>query len=268
MTRGFIFDLDGTVYLGNRLIEGAVETIKYLRNNGDKLVFLTNKPIASRQDYLVKLKKLGIDAKLHEIINSSYITAKYLRKHTTSKDSVYVIGEEPLVKELNRENIRMTDDPILANLVLLRWDRSFTYEKLNNAYQAWFKNEATILATNPDRTCPVYGGQVPDCGAIIGAFEGATGQPIDYVIGKPSNFTAQFVVDEVLKLKPEQCYMVGDRLETDIRMGYENGLNTILVLTGITEKYMVEESLYPPTLIMESLKDIVHMEKEKNSPPL
>lgn len=261
MTRGFIFDLDGTVYLGNQVIDGAVDTIKSLRSNGDKLVFLTNKPIASRQDYLVKLKKLGIDAQLHEIINSSYITAKYLKKHTTRGDAVFVIGEEPLMEELRNENINITSDPAKANVVLLSWDRKFTYEKLNNAYQAWYKNNATILATNPDRTCPVFGGQIPDCGAMIGAMEGATGQPVDYVIGKPSDFTANFVVHEVLKLNPEQCYMVGDRMETDIRMGYENGLNTILVLTGITKRHMKDGFNYQPTYTMKSIVDIVGMEK-------
>lgn len=257
MIRGFIFDLDGTVYLGDQLINGAVETIKYLRNNGDKVIFLTNKPISTRNDYLIKLNKLGIDANINEIINSNFITAKYLKERLTIDDAVFVIGEEPLLEEMRNENIRMTNDPNQANFVVLSWDRKFTYEKLNIAYQAWFKNKATILATNPDRTCPVYGGQVPDCGAMIGALEGATGQPIDYVIGKPSDFIAQFVVNKVLKLKPEQCYMVGDRLETDIRMGSENGLNTILVLTGITKAFMVEESDYQPTYIMESIKDIV-----------
>lgn len=266
MTRGFIFDLDGTVYLGDQLINGAAETVKYLRNKGDRVVFLTNKPIATRNDYLNKLKKLGINVNINEIINSNYITAKYLKEHLTKNDAVMVIGEEPLLEELRNENIRITMDPKQANFVILSWDRKFTYEKLNNAYQAWFKNKATIVATNPDRTCPVYGGQVPDCGAIIGAIEGATGQPIDYVIGKPSDFTAQYVVNEVLKLKPEECYMVGDRLETDIRMGNENGLNTILVLTGITKASMVDEPEYQPTYTMDSIKDIVHMEKLNHYP--
>ncbi|MBM7600091.1 arabinose operon protein AraL [Virgibacillus halotolerans] len=261
MTRGYIFDLDGTVYLGDQLISGAVETIKHLRDNGDKVVFLTNKPISTRNDYMIKLKKLGIDVKVNEIINSNYITAKYLKERLTKDDAVFVVGEDPLFEELSNENIRTTTDPDQANFVVLSWDRQFTYEKLNIAYQAWFKNKATIVATNPDRTCPVYGGQVPDCGAIIGAVEGATGQPIDYVIGKPSDFTAQFIVHEVLKLKPEECYMVGDRLETDIRMGNENGLKTILVLTGITKKTMVNESHDQPTYTMDSIKDIIYLNK-------
>lgn len=256
MTRGFIFDLDGTVYLDDKLIEGAASTIDYLRKKNEKIVFLTNKPIYNRYDYYVKLNRLGIYAELNEIINSNYITAKYLKKHMTEKDSVFVIGEEPLLQELIAENIHLTSDPKLANFVVLSWDRQFTYEKLNTAYQAWFHNKAIIFATNPDRTCPVSGGEVPDCGAIIGAMEGATGKAIDYVIGKPSKFTAQYIVNEVMKLPPENCYMVGDRLETDIRMGNENGLNTILVLTGVTNKSMLKESYDRPTYIMDSIDAI------------
>lgn len=259
MVKGFIFDLDGTVYLDDQVIDGAVEAIKSLRERGHKVIFLTNKSIATRYDYVNKLNKLGIDVSLDEVINSNYITVKYLKEQMKEGDTVLVIGEEPLFEELKEENIKITDDPNQAAYVVLGWDRQFNYEKLNAAYQAWL-NKATILATNPDRTCPVYGGgQIPDCGAIIGALEGATGQPIDSIIGKPSRLTAEFVVNDILGLKPEQCFMVGDRLETDIRMGYENGLNTVLVLTGITKAEMVKDAVYKPTYVLESIKEIVNL---------
>ncbi len=259
MVKGYIFDLDGTVYLDDQIIDGAVETINRLREAGNKVVFLTNKSIATRNDYVTKLNKLGIHANLSEVINSNYIAVKYLKEHMKEQDSVLVIGEEPLFEELREENITITNDPKKATYVVLGWDRKFNYEKLNLAYQSWL-NKATILATNPDRTCPVLGGgQLPDCGAIIGALEGATGQPIDSVIGKPSRLTAEFVVKEILNLKPEQCYMVGDRLETDIRMGFENGMNTVLVLTGVSTADMVEETVYKPTYVLNSIKDIVNL---------
>ncbi|MCH1624076.1 HAD-IIA family hydrolase [Ferdinandcohnia quinoae] len=259
MVKGFIFDLDGTVYLDDQVIEGAVETIISLRERGHKIVFLTNKSIATRIDYVNKLNKLGIPVTLDEVINSNYITMKYLKDHMKEDDAALVIGEEPLFQELREENINLTNDPQKATYVVLGWDRQFNYEKLNIAYQAWL-NKAIILATNPDRTCPVYGGsQIPDCGAIIGALEGATGQPIDSVIGKPSRLTAEFVVNEILNLKPEQCYMVGDRLETDIRMGFENGLNTVLVLTGVSTAEMVKETHYKPTYVFNSIKEIVNI---------
>nr|WP_048823691.1 HAD-IIA family hydrolase [Bacillus sp. B-jedd] len=256
MVKGFIFDLDGTVYLDDQVIDGAVEAINSLREKGHKVIFLTNKSIATRNDYVDKLNKLGIPVSLDEVINSNYITVKYLKEHMKEEDAVLVIGEEPLFEELKADNIKLTDDPNQAAYVVLGWDREFNYEKLNAAYQAWL-NKATILATNPDRTCPVYGGgQIPDCGAMIGALEGATGYPIDYIIGKPSRLTAEFVVKEILGLKPEQCFMVGDRLETDIRMGVENGLKTVLVLTGITTADMVGDAVYKPTYVLDSIKEI------------
>ncbi|SFC90957.1 arabinose operon protein AraL [Bacillus sp. OV322] len=256
MVKGFIFDLDGTIYLDNQIIDGAVEAIDYLRKEGHKVVFFTNKSISTREEYVKKLNKLGISTILDEVINSNYITANYLKQNMISTDSVYVIGEAALFEELKRENIRMTEDPKLATYVVFGWDRQFTYEKLNNAYKAWARNKAIILATNPDRTCPTADGQVPDCAAMIGAFEGSTGRPIDYIMGKPSKLAADFVVNEVLQLQPEQCFIVGDRLETDIRMGYENKLQTVLVLTGITTIDMVKDSSSKPDFILESIKDI------------
>jgi len=259
MVKGFIFDLDGTVYLDDQVIDGAVEAINNLREKGHKVIFLTNKSIATRNDYVDKLNKLGIQVSLDEVINSNYITVKYLKEHMKEGDAVLVIGEDPLFEELKEENIKLTEDPNQAAYVVLGWDREFNYEKLNAAYQAWL-NKAIILATNPDRTCPVYGGgQIPDCGAMIGALEGATGYPIDHIIGKPSRLTAEFVVNEMLGLKPEQCFMVGDRLETDIRMGVENGLNTVLVLTGITTADMVGDAAYKPTYVLDSIKEIVNL---------
>ncbi|GAB2537687.1 HAD-IIA family hydrolase [Gracilibacillus alcaliphilus] len=258
MNRGFIFDLDGTIYVGDRPVEGAKETIQYLRNNGDKVIFLTNKPISTRSDYVKKLTHMGIETKCHEIISSGSIAAHYLRKRLRDREAVLVVGEKPLLDELRQEKIPITEDPHKANFVLLSWDRQFNYEKLNKAYQAWYTNGAQILATNSDRTCPEGDGQVPDSGAIVGAIEGATGQPIDYVVGKPSRFAAQYVVHEVLGLAPENCYIVGDRLETDIQMGIDNGLHTILVLTGITKPSMLTASHPKPTYVMESVRDILN----------
>ncbi|GIN85099.1 haloacid dehalogenase [Heyndrickxia sporothermodurans] len=259
MVNGYIFDLDGTIYLDNQLIDGAAEAIRCLRERGDKIVFLTNKSISTRYDYLTKLNNLGIGANIQEIINSNYITAKYLKQRMSKTDAVFIIGEEALFEEIADENITITDDPKKANYVILGWDRMFNYEKINSAYQAWVHNQATFVATNPDRTCPVYGGQIPDCAAMIGALEGVTGQSIDLIMGKPSKFAANFVVNEVLKMDPSKCFMVGDRLETDIRMGNENGLNSVLVLTGITTLDMIKESEYKPTYTLESIKDIVDM---------
>lgn len=258
MCKGFIFDLDGTIYLDDEMIDGAAEALNKLKKRGDKVVFLTNKSIAKRIDYVNKLKRMGISVTLDEVINSNYITARYLHLNLSPKDYVYVIGEEPLFEELREQGIRITEDPLLAKYVVVGWDRAFHYDKLNDAFQAW-RNGAQFIATNPDRTCPVKDGQIPDCGAMIGAIEGAIGQSIENIAGKPSKLMAEYVVQDVLKLPPSQCYMVGDRLETDIKMGNDNGLNSVLVLTGITTKEMLEQSSVKPTYVLNSVKEIVNL---------
>lgn len=259
MNKGYIFDLDGTIYLGDQLIEGAKETIEALKQRGDRVIYLTNKSIASREDYVDKLNRLGIPARLNEVINSNVIVAQYLKEHLLTGEAVLAIGEQPLFEELARYGISTTENPEKARFVVLGWDRHFTYEKINKAYQAT-KHHAKVIATNPDRTCPIIGGDIPDCGAMIGALEGATGKPIDEVIGKPSKYLAQTVVEKILSLGSSDCYIIGDRLETDIKMGIDSGMKSVLVLTGISTKEMAAQSPYKPTYILDSVRDLVEME--------
>lgn len=264
MQKGFIFDLDGTVYVDEKLIDGAKEAIQQLRERGDKIVFLTNKSIATITSYVKKLKKLGIDVGRESVVNSNYLTARYLSSRMNPNDKAMVIGEKPLYDELKQMGIKVSDDETDVSYVVLGWDRKFTYEKLNRAYQAW-KNGAIVVATNPDRTCPVDGGQIPDCGAIIGALEGATGEKVDIILGKPSLLAAKFIVEEILRLPPRNCYIVGDRLETDIRMGNGYGINTVLVLTGVTDRNMLKKTKDRPDLIIDSIKDLPNFTINQNS---
>ncbi|WP_421617575.1 HAD-IIA family hydrolase [Brevibacillus sp. TJ4] len=255
--KGFIFDLDGTVYLGDKLIEGAGEAIQALRERGDKVVFLSNKPIATRQSYAHKLTKMGIPTGVNEVLNSSLIVARYLQKVCQQGEKVLVIGEEPIRDELRDHGIALSHDPQEVKYVVLSWDRRFTYDRLNDLYQAAIRG-AVVIASNPDRTCPLEDGQIPDTGALIGALEGATGKPIDLVVGKPSPIAAQAAIEH-LGLDVSQCYMVGDRLETDIKMGNDTGMNSVLVLTGITTREMAETSEHQPRYILNSIKEIVNL---------
>jgi arabinose operon protein AraL len=257
MVKGFIFDLDGTVYLGDEPIEGAAQAINTLKNRGDRVVFLSNKPISTRKSYVDKLNKMGIKTKLDEVLNSNFILANYLKSELKDGEAVYVIGEAPLIEELELKLIKITENPLEAKFVVLSWDRNFTYDKINDAYQSW-SNGAKIIATNPDRTCPMEKGQIPDCGAMIGAIEGTTGVTIDYIVGKPSKIAAKAAIN-ALGLDSLQCYMVGDRLETDIKMGNENGMNSVLVLTGITSEDMVSTTVYKPKYTLNSIRDIVNL---------
>src|SRR5690606_33549015 len=169
-----------------------------------------------------------------------------------AEDTAYVIGEQPLFDELAEEEIRLAEVPSEASYVVLGWDRQFTYDKLNHAFQAW-KNGAKIIATNPDRTCPVEGGEIPDCGALIGAIEGATGEPVTMITGKPSQMMAEYVLSEVLEMDAVDCFMVGDRLETDIKMANDAGIQSVLVMTGITDARMLEVSVELPNHVLMSV---------------
>jgi arabinose operon protein AraL len=255
--KGFIFDLDGTVYLGESLIDGAEAAIKALRERGDKVVFLSNKPIATRQSYADKLTKMGIPTRIEDVLNSSLITARYLKSVLKLGEKVLVIGERPICEELEIHGIPMTNDPLEGNYVVLSWDREFNYDKLNKAFQACLGG-AVVIASNPDRTCPLEEGQIPDTGSLIGALEGATGQSIHLVVGKPSPIMAEAAVKH-LGLDYAQCYMVGDRLETDIKMGNETGMNSVLVLTGITNQEMLNQTEFRPRYVLESIKEIVNL---------
>ncbi|MBM7096863.1 HAD-IIA family hydrolase [Bacillus sp. H-16] len=255
MQKGFIFDLDGTVYLGDEIIEGVPEAINALREKGHKILFLSNKSIASREDYLHKLQKMGIDLTIDNIINSNVAAAHYIKEHAAPSESAWVIGERPLLDELEKAGVPVTNEPLDASYVVLGWDRDFNYAKLNMAFQAW-RNGATVVATNPDRTCPMENNsEIPDCGAIIGAFEGAAGQPVDVIAGKPSS-TVTDIALQTLQLKPEDCYIIGDRLETDIKMGLDNNMKTVLVLSGITTIDMWKNSKYQPDYTLTSVKEI------------
>lgn len=267
MQKGFIFDLDGTVYLDNRLIDGAREAIQELRDRGDKIVFLTNKSIETIHTYVKKLSGLGISVKREDVVNSNFLTARYLASKLSEGEKVMVIGEQPLYDELMSMGIQISEDASDVSYVVLGWDREFTYDKLNRAFQAW-KNGAIVVATNPDRTCPVEGGQIPDCGAMIGAMEGATGEKVELILGKPSPLAAKFIVEDILDLPPSNCYMVGDRLETDIRMGNDYGINSVLVLTGITEKGMLEHADDQPNYVLNSITELPAITRDQDSKAL
>src|SRR6056297_3315875 len=152
---GFIFDLDGTVYRGDELLPGSEKVIKRLREKDKQIVFLSNKPIESRNTYAEKLCRLGIPVETGQIINSSLVAARFLSE-TDPGAVVYVVGEEPLVKELQSHGMKVSTDPEKIEYVIASFDRKFNYDKLDLAYQA-IKNGARLIATNSDKTCPVIG---------------------------------------------------------------------------------------------------------------
>jgi arabinose operon protein AraL len=257
MFKGFIFDLDGTVYRGDSLIPGADRVIRLLREKGKKVVFLSNKPLQIREDYASKLTRLGIPTQPDEVINSTFVMINYLKK-IAPQARLFVVGETPFVEELKRAGFSITDEPKEIEHVVVAFDRTFDYKKLNIAFQAIKKFGAHFVATNPDRTCPVEGGEIPDCAGMIAAIEAVTEKKVEVIVGKPSPIMIQTVLD-VMGLKPEDCILIGDRLETDIKMGRDSGIATGIVLTGVTDEKTLKESSIHPDFIFQSIADVENL---------
>jgi arabinose operon protein AraL len=250
---GVLFDLDGTVYVGDDLVPGAAEAVRRLRAAGVAVGFLSNKAIERRGAFAAKLTDLGVPADESAVVNSASIAASVLARDHPD-DDVFVVGEPPLTEELAAHDVATTDDPAEADVLLASMDREFDYETLSDAFEA-VDGETPFLATNPDRTCPVTGGEIPDCASMVGAIEGASGETLDRVLGKPSP-TAVAAASDLLGAPLERCAMVGDRVETDVAMGNRAGMTTVLVRSGVTDDAALAASDVEPDHVVDSVADI------------
>ena len=253
---GFIFDLDGTIYLGQELIPGADRAIRMLRERGKKLAFVSNKPIQGRHTYAGKLNELGIPCDVEEVINSSLVCARYLEKQHPGC-SALVLGEEPLVEELTNHGVRITENPEKTDVVVVSWDRTFTYEKLKKAYIAAV-NGAALIGTNPDRTCPMPGYDLPDAACMIAALEACAERKVDPIVGKPSAIMIQEALD-LLGVEPNLAALVGDRPETDMRMAHEAGISFMLVLSGVTGRTDLDDLPAEPDIVMKDVGELADL---------
>jgi arabinose operon protein AraL len=264
MIDGYIFDLDGTIYLGDEALPGAVATLAELRRRGKRVCFVSNKPLETRTAYAAKLTRLGIPTAENQVITSTHVLAHYLARHGPDL-TYYLIGEENLRTELREHGLTLASEfseqdeqgviaPHGIDAVIVAFDRTLDYRKLNTAYQA-LHGGARFFATNADKTCPLPGGDIPDAGATLAALEHLTGRPVELVAGKPSPLITSYAL-ELLGLPPERCLMMGDRLETDIRMGQAAGMKTAVVLTGVATRKEAEQMTPPPNYILDQLDDL------------
>ena len=230
----YAFDLDGTIYLGDHLLPGARRLVQELRRRDLAVRFLSNNPTKDPEQYAAKLERLGLPTPVDEIVNTVVTMTRWLLDNAPDA-VVYPISEPPLVRALEKAGIRMSSDPAEIDVVVASYDRTFTYEKLQIAFDAiWYHRRARLVATNPDRFCPFPGGRgEPDCAAIIAAIEACTGAHCEANTGKPDPGMLRAALAG-LDLAPGDCVMVGDRLATDIRMALDTGLAAALVLTGET----------------------------------
>lgn len=227
----YFFDLDGTIYLGDKLLPGVPELFNWLVENKIPYAFVTNNPTKTPLEYERRLECFGLEAS-GKVITSATATAQWLVRHRKGA-VVYPISEPALELILRESGIEISDDPAKIDIVIASFDRSFNYAKLDLAFRAIVEeNRAILVATNPDRYCPMeHRLGVPDAAAIIGAIEGCTQVKCGHVFGKPAPALVE-IAAEILGVTIEKSVMVGDRLYTDIAMALNAGMEGALVLTG------------------------------------
>jgi arabinose operon protein AraL len=261
---GFIFDLDGTIYLGDDALPGAVDGIAELRMRGKRVAFVSNKPLEPRDAYARKLTRLGIPATADDVITSAFVLGFHLAR-TEPSLNLYVVGEPNLVAELRGHGLNIVEeyadqdpqqviDPRGVDAVVVAFDRTLSYRKLNTAYQA-LRNGARFFATNADKTCPMPGGAIPDAGGTIAALEHMTGRSVELLAGKPSALITGVALQK-LGLAADRVMMVGDRLETDIFMGQQAGMWTAVTLTGVTRPEDIDRISPGPDFVIDNLGDL------------
>lgn len=250
----YLFDMDGTLYLGNQLFDFTNELLAAIKASGGRYMFMTNNSSKSVEDYIKKLEKLGVSACYEDFITSSQATAYYLKKH--HKGAVlYVCGTESLKNELRGQGFEITDDTEKAELIVMGFDTELTFKKLSDVSYMLCTREMPYIATNPDYVCPTEFGSVPDCGSVCDMIYNATGKR-PTVIGKPEALMPELAM-EMAGASPENTLVVGDRIYTDIKSGINAGCVTLLVMSGETTKEILENSPDKPDFVMESAKGLI-----------
>jgi HAD superfamily hydrolase (TIGR01450 family) len=254
-----LLDLDGTVYLGDGALPGAADAVAALREAGKRTIFCSNNPTKSPDEYATKLTRLGIPAEPAEVFTSLNATVRWVLTEMPGA-AVFPIGEQPLHDALTAVGVEICDDPTRIDLVISSYDRTFAYRKLQIAFDAlWFHRRARLVATNPDRFCPFPGGRgEPDCASVTAAVEACTGATCEAVFGKPERGLLDMIADAT-GLDPATTVMVGDRLSTDVRFAHNTGMIGALVLTGETDRAMLDRAPAAdrPHVVLETLADLL-----------
>lgn len=251
----FIFDMDGTIYLGNVPFDFAQRFIKHLHTSDKHILFFTNNASHTTDFYMSKLTRLGFAPQKGEIMTSGDVTIEFLKRHRAGK-SVYLVGTDELVRGFREAGIPLLEgNEPSADIVITSFDTSLTYEKLDNACR-FVRGGAEYLSTHPDFNCPTETGFIPDSGAIAAFVTASTGAKPTY-FGKPYRETVEMIA-EATGVAPEDMCIFGDRLMTDIALGKRFGVTAALVLTGETQMADVEaaDEADRPDLIFPSLAEV------------
>ncbi len=251
----YIFDMDGTIYLGKTVFDFAIRFIERLRKSGRRVLFFTNNASKSTEFYVEKLARLGFSPTKDEIMSSADVTVAYLHTHHPG-ESVYLVGTEQLSRHFRTAGIRLlTGDEPRADIVVSSFDTELTYEKLYHATR-FIRHGATYLCTHPDFNCPTDTDPLPDSGAIAALITASTRVEPRY-LGKPYPEVVE-MIESVTGISREDTCIFGDRLYTDIALGARNGVTSVLVLTG--EGTLEEAEALPdsdrPAYIFPSLAEV------------
>ncbi len=246
--KGFLLDMDGTVYLGDKMLEGSLAFLEKLRQTGRSALFLTNNSSKSAEVYVQKLKRLGVTEPFLQVLTSGQAAGSYVLSHFSGQRA-FLLGNDMLRTELERMGVLIDQEH--PDYVLIGYDTTLDYAKMTQVCD-FVRTGLPYIATHPDFNCPTETGFAPDIGAIIAFIEASTGRRPDSIIGKPN----EGIVQEALRktgLKKEELAMVGDRLYTDIATGVRFGMTSILVLTGEASMQDLKTSQYQPDLIFDRL---------------
>ena len=251
----YLFDMDGTLYLGDRLYDFTIELLETLKATGRKYLFMTNNSSKSVEDYIKKLVKLGIPSTRDDFITSSQATAYYLKQHHWGQ-KLYVCGTKSLKRELEMEGFTVTENIDEVECIVMGFDTELTFQKLHDvSYLLLTREEIPYIATNPDYVCPTEFGSVPDCGSVCDMIYNATKKrPV--VIGKPSPLMPLLAMDQH-GFSKEETAVVGDRIYTDVKSGLNAGITGILVLSGESTLQTLAESDVEPHLVLEDASEIL-----------
>ena len=247
----FLLDMDGTFYLSDRLLDGALRFIDVLNSQKKEFLFLTNNSSKQGRQYAEKINRLGLPMPEELVFTAGEATALYLRERHAGA-SVYVVGTPALEEEFRQHGFRLVDkDP---ELLVLGFDTTLTYQKLWKMCDL-VRAGVPYIATHPDFNCPTETGYMPDIGAMIAFVKAATEREPDLVVGKPN----RLIVDAAavkMGVTVDQMCMIGDRLYTDIALGKSSGITTVLVLSGETKLEDLENSPFQPDYIFPSLAGV------------
>jgi len=257
----FLIDLDGTIYLGDKLIKDSDKFINILKKKNKEYVFMTNNSSKSKQQYVEKLNDFGMGITEENIFSSNEATSLYLKKKFSNARVLYM-GTDESANEMMKWGIDVSipckgnyDEPF--DVAVLAYDTTMTYEKLAT-FCLVLRKGIPFLSSHPDLNCPSIEGPLPDNGSFIELIATSTGRRPEAIIGKP-NFGMIEIALNKYNLQKNDMIIIGDRLYTDIKMGYDNDVDTLLVLSGETKEKDVAKSDISPSYIIESLGKLSHI---------